>query len=81
MCGAVPPEYEELLSTHYAELSAAAAFIQSADSVLVCAAAGMSIGCGLNYSSEADFAKNYPALLQYGFTTGYSTMGWDIARE
>jgi hypothetical protein len=35
----------------------------------------MSIGCGLNYTSEEDFAKQYPGMLQHGYTTGYSTMG------
>ncbi len=71
----VSPELDELLFTQELELSTAAHWLSGATNLLICAAAGMSIGCGLNYSSPEDFARQYPAMIQHGYDTGYSTMG------
>jgi hypothetical protein len=68
-------EIDQVIATYATEIGAAAKFIHDADAVLICAAAGMSIGCGLNYTSEEDFKRQYPAYIQHGYTTGYSTMG------
>jgi hypothetical protein len=65
------------MSKFTTELQAAAQWLAEAEDVIVIGAAGMSIGCGLNYSDPADFKKQYPALLQYGVKTGVScSVSW-----
>jgi NAD-dependent SIR2 family protein deacetylase len=57
------------------EISVAAKWIAEADSVLVCAGAGMSATEGeAVYVSKEDFAKHYPFMKNYGYSTGYECM-------
>lgn len=54
----------------------AARLIAAADAVLICAGAGASGNPGeLVYTNKDDFAKHYPWLLPYGYTTAYECMG------
>lgn len=50
--------------------------ISSADAILVGAGAGMSVPAGIDLMDTKSFAKNFPAMLQYGFTYGYQLMGY-----
>lgn len=55
-----------------------ASALSAADRVLIVAAAGLSIHDQLPnnpYHSRSDFAKHYPKLLEYGYSTAYETMG------
>eukprot|EP01099_Mayorella_cantabrigiensis_P001095 TRINITY_DN1450_c0_g1_i1.p1 TRINITY_DN1450_c0_g1~~TRINITY_DN1450_c0_g1_i1.p1 ORF type:complete len:400 (-),score=64.39 TRINITY_DN1450_c0_g1_i1:952-2016(-) len=58
------------------ELLTSIKWIQEADSILICAGAGLSIFPGLNpYGSSSDFLKLYPGLLKEGYSTSYECMG------
>jgi len=58
------------------DLSKAAAWLQEADAVLICAGAGMSGNAGeMVYTNPSDFARYYPWLLQYGYLSCYECMG------
>jgi len=51
--------------------------IASADRLLIVAAAGLSISQDLPnnpYHNPADFARHYPAVVKYGYRTGYDAM-------
>jgi len=67
-------EEEKLLNKYRKLLAIVSYWIQESDHVLIVAAAGMSIGSGINYGSEEDFKKFYPGMLQYGYTTAYQCM-------
>lgn len=57
-------------------VSVASEWLEEADSVLICAGAGMSTLPGYNvYSSKEDFAQHYPYMLKYGYETAYQAMG------
>mmetsp|Transcript_45431 Transcript_45431/g.83097 ORF Transcript_45431/g.83097 Transcript_45431/m.83097 type:complete len:345 (+) Transcript_45431:77-1111(+) len=57
-------------------LSKAVKWLREADAVLVVAGAGMSGNPGeMVYTNPRDFAKYYPWLLPYGYTTCYDCMG------
>ena len=57
-------------------LSVAKKWIDEADAVLICAGAGMSVKEGeMVYVNEQDFEKHYPFMPQWGYRTGYETMG------
>ncbi|TKG97022.1 NAD-dependent protein deacetylase of SIR2 family [Puteibacter caeruleilacunae] len=58
------------------ELERAKQAIASADAILIGAGAGMSVPAGIDLMDTKSFAKNYPAMLQYGFTFGYQLMGY-----
>ncbi|KAI9152197.1 Protein ADP-ribosyltransferase [Paramyrothecium foliicola] len=57
-------------------LAKARAWLRSADTVIVSAGAGFSAADGLDYNSQALFAKNFPGFLKYGFQTLYSVFGF-----
>ena len=50
--------------------------ISSADAILIGAGAGMSVPAGIDLMDTESFARNYPAMLEYGFTFGYQLMGY-----
>lgn len=50
--------------------------IDSADAVLIGAGAGMSIPAGIDLTDEKSFAKNFPAMVKYGFKNGYQLVGY-----
>lgn len=57
-------------------LQLAKEWIQNADSVLICGAAGMSVKEGeMVYVNEDDFAKFYPYFLKWGYKHSYQGMG------
>ncbi|WYZ44916.1 hypothetical protein EsH8_VIII_000232 [Colletotrichum jinshuiense] len=51
-------------------------WLKSADAVIVSAGAGLSASDGLDYTSQALFAKNFPGFLKYGLQTLYSVFGF-----
>lgn len=51
-------------------------WIESSDSILICAGAGMSVKEGeMVYTNPEDFAKAYPFFIKWGYRTAYETMG------
>ena len=49
-------------------IAQAAEAIRSADALLIGAGAGLSAAAGYDFTSEERFARNFPGMLQYGFT-------------
>ena len=49
-------------------IAQAAEAIRSADALLIGAGAGLSAAAGYDFTSEERFARDYPGMLQYGFT-------------
>ena len=49
-------------------IAQAAEAIRSADALLIGAGAGLSATAGYDFTSEERFARDYPGMLQYGFT-------------
>jgi NAD-dependent SIR2 family protein deacetylase len=50
--------------------------LKNADAILVGAGAGMSIPAGIDLMDREAFAKNYPAMVKYGFSFAYQLMGY-----
>ena len=57
------------------DIIASAHWLAEAKHVLVVAGAGMSAGCGVDYTSPEQFARLYPGMLQHGFNTAYECVG------
>ncbi|OHF03063.1 hypothetical protein CORC01_01821 [Colletotrichum orchidophilum] len=57
-------------------LDRARQWLDSADTVIVSAGAGLSASDGLDYTSSALFAKHFPGFLKYGLRTLYSVFGF-----
>lgn len=58
------------------KMSIAARWIADADSVIICAGAGMSANPGFNvYVSKEDFKSYYPWFPRWGYATAYECMG------
>ena len=49
-------------------IAQAAEAIRSADALLIGAGAGLSAAAGYDFTSEERFARDYPGMLQHGFT-------------
>ena len=49
-------------------ITQAAEAIQSADALIIGAGAGLSAAAGYDFTSRKRFARDYPAMLQYGIT-------------
>ena len=49
-------------------ITRAAEPIRSADALLIGAGAGLSAAADYDFTSEEYFARDYPGMLQYGFT-------------
>ncbi|KAK1714473.1 hypothetical protein BDP67DRAFT_514158 [Colletotrichum lupini] len=58
-------------------LDRARQWLDAADAVIVSAGAGLSASDGLDYTSSALFAKNFPGFLKYGLRTLYSVFGFN----
>ncbi|KAK1490785.1 hypothetical protein CCUS01_14380 [Colletotrichum cuscutae] len=58
-------------------LDRASQWLDAADAVIVSAGAGLSASDGLDYTSSALFAKNFPGFLKYGLRTLYSVFGFN----
>ncbi|KXH46931.1 hypothetical protein CNYM01_00777 [Colletotrichum nymphaeae SA-01] len=58
-------------------LDRARQWLDAADAVIVSAGAGLSASDGLDYTSPALFAKNFPGFLKYGLRTLYSVFGFN----
>lgn len=56
-------------------IAQAAEAIRSADALLIGAGAGLSAAAGYDFTSEERFARDYPGMLQYGFTQKNSDDG------
>ncbi len=50
--------------------------LRRAKHVLIGAGAGMSVDAGIDYSDTEYFARRFPAMLQYGLTCQYQTIGF-----
>lgn len=53
----------------------AKAWIESADAILFTAGAGLTAAAGINYGDTDLFAREFPAMLQYGFGAQYEFIG------
>ncbi len=63
-----------------ASIDSARRWLDDAESVLVTAGAGLTAAAGINYADTELFAREFPAMLQYGFTAQYQFIGftdWD----
>lgn len=52
-------------------------WIDDAEYVLVTAGAGLTAAAGFNYSDSELFAREFPGMLQYGFSAQYQLIGFD----
>ncbi len=52
-------------------------WIANADNILFTAGAGLTAAAGVNYADTALFAREFPAMLQYGFTAQYQFIGFN----
>ncbi|PSV89372.1 Sir2 family NAD-dependent protein deacetylase [Photobacterium iliopiscarium] len=59
------------------EIERAKTWIKEADYVLFTAGAGLTAAAGINYADKALFAREFPAMLQYGFSAQYEFIGFD----
>ncbi|MEW8189228.1 MAG: Sir2 silent information regulator family NAD-dependent deacetylase [Candidatus Thiodiazotropha endolucinida] len=59
----------------------AAEILKDADAVLIGAGAGLSAAAGLDYTDEAAFTEQFPAMLQYGMRNQYQLMGYPFQDE
>lgn len=57
------------------ELDTARSWIESADAILFTAGAGLTAAAGINYGDPELFAREFPAMLQYGFRAQYEFIG------
>ncbi len=55
----------------------AKSWIQDADNIFFTAGAGLTAAAGINYSDTALFAREFPAMLQYGFSAQYQFIGFN----
>lgn len=51
--------------------------LRDTDRVLIGAGAGMSIDAGIDYSNREHFARRFPAMLQYGYSCQWETLGFN----
>ncbi|KAF1842373.1 A1pp-domain-containing protein [Cucurbitaria berberidis CBS 394.84] len=58
-------------------LKIARQWLETADSIIISAGAGLSAADDLDYTSRALFAKHFPAFLKLGLTTLYSAIGFN----
>lgn len=58
-------------------LDLARGWIADADFVLFTAGAGLSAAAGMNYADTSLFAREFPAMLQYGFSAQYQFIGFN----
>jgi NAD-dependent SIR2 family protein deacetylase len=56
-------------------LDQAARWLDDAAAVLVGAGAGLSVAAGVDFTSEASFARDFPGMLHYGFRRKLDLMG------
>ena len=59
-------------------IAQAAEAIRSADALLIGAGAGLSAAAGYDFTSEERFARDYPGMLQYGFTQKIQMMAFKL---
>ncbi len=59
-----------------ANLALAKGWIEDAEYVLFTAGAGLTAAAGINYSDTELFAREFPAMLQYGFRAQYEFIGF-----
>ncbi len=52
-------------------------WIAKTDFILLTAGAGLTAAAGVNYADTKLFAREFPAMLQYGFTAQYQFIGFD----
>lgn len=62
-------------------LTAARAWLASADSIVISAGAGLSAADGLDYTSKALFNKHFPSFTEMGLDTLYSAIGFEFPTE
>lgn len=62
-------------ATHAQELETATEWVESADAILFTAGAGLTAAAGINYGDTELFAREFPAMLQYGFRAQYEFIG------
>ena len=60
-----------------AKLDLARDWIKEADYLLLTAGAGLTAAAGFNYADTELFAREFPGMLQYGFTAQYQLIGFD----
>ncbi len=58
------------------DIDLARTWIQNADYVLFTAGAGLTAAAGINYADTTLFAREFPAMLQYGFSAQYQFIGF-----
>lgn len=69
-----------MTKTDITTIDTAREWIERSDSVLFSAGAGLTAAAGINYGDTELFAREFPAMLQYGFTAQYQLIGfsdWD----
>ena len=59
------------------QLELARSFISNAESILFTAGAGLTAAAGINYSDTELFAREFPAMRQYGFSAQYQFIGFN----
>jgi O-acetyl-ADP-ribose deacetylase (regulator of RNase III)/NAD-dependent SIR2 family protein deacetylase len=62
-------------------LGTARSWLESADSIVISAGAGLSAADGLDYTSKKLFAEHFPTFLDIGLDTLYSAIGFDFSSE
>jgi len=61
----------------HTQITTAKSWLKNAENILFTAGAGMTAAAGINYSDQKLFTKEFPAMLQYGFTAQYQFIGFN----
>jgi O-acetyl-ADP-ribose deacetylase (regulator of RNase III)/NAD-dependent SIR2 family protein deacetylase len=72
----LPPSFDDSTTITCDNFERAKEWLASAEAVIVSAGAGLSAADGLDYTSQALFAKKFPGFLKYGLRTLYSVFGF-----
>jgi NAD-dependent SIR2 family protein deacetylase len=59
------------------DIERARTWLKDADYVLFTAGAGLTAAAGINYADKSLFAREFPAMLQYGFSAQYEFIGFN----